>query len=125
MGRVRFSRRRSMATLLARHTDEVSDDGRRRLVRHGHLPEREIMTGIGPVGGSLPAGTRSHVGQGCGRIRFSSASGSKSAGRKAQYAIVKTLVPAYRASIWSFINTTISLIRGLAHGLISPSLRIG
>ena len=23
--------------------------GRRRLVRHGHLPEREIMTGIGPV----------------------------------------------------------------------------
>ena len=31
-----------------------------------------------PGGGSLPAGTRSHVGQGCGRIRFSSASGSKS-----------------------------------------------
>jgi hypothetical protein len=28
-----------------------------------------------PGGGSLPAGTRSHVGQGCGRIRFSSASG--------------------------------------------------
>ena len=26
-----------------RHADEVSDDGRRRLVRHGHLPEREIM----------------------------------------------------------------------------------
>jgi hypothetical protein len=23
--------------------------GRQRLVRHGHLPEREIMTGIGPV----------------------------------------------------------------------------
>src|ERR1700730_8155876 len=30
-----------------------------------------------PGGGSVPAGTRSHVGQGCGRIHFSSASGSK------------------------------------------------
>jgi putative transposase len=35
--------------LLERHADEVIDDGRRGLVRHGHLPEREIMTGIGPV----------------------------------------------------------------------------
>jgi hypothetical protein len=37
-----------VSSLLSRHADEVSDDGRRRLVRHGHLPEREIMTGIGP-----------------------------------------------------------------------------
>ena len=27
-----------VATLLERHVDEVTDDGRRRLVRHGHLP---------------------------------------------------------------------------------------
>ena len=26
-----------------------TDDGCRRVVRHGHLPERQIMTGIGPV----------------------------------------------------------------------------
>jgi hypothetical protein len=26
----------------------------KRLVRHGHLPEREIMTGIGPVGVRCP-----------------------------------------------------------------------
>jgi hypothetical protein len=31
----------------------LTDDGRRRLVRHGHLPEREIMTGIGCC--ALPA----------------------------------------------------------------------
>jgi putative transposase len=37
------------ATLLSRYADETTDDGRKRLVRHGHLPEREIMTGIGPV----------------------------------------------------------------------------
>jgi hypothetical protein len=39
-----------VAVLLASHADKLTDDGRQRLVRHGHLPEREIMTGIGPVG---------------------------------------------------------------------------
>ena len=29
-------------------------DGRARLVRHGHLPEREVMTGIGPVPVKVP-----------------------------------------------------------------------
>ena len=38
-----------LATLLAAHAREVTDDGRARLVRHGHLPEREVMTGIGPI----------------------------------------------------------------------------
>ena len=37
------------ATLLSRYADETTDDGRKRLARHGRLPEREIMTGIGPV----------------------------------------------------------------------------
>jgi hypothetical protein len=41
--------RAEVTTLLERRAEEVIDDGRRRLVRHGHLPEREIMTGIGPV----------------------------------------------------------------------------
>ena len=30
------------------------EDGRARLVRHGHLPEREVMTGIGPVPVKVP-----------------------------------------------------------------------
>ena len=38
-----------VAALLGCHADKLTDDGRQRLVRHGHLPEREIMTGIGPV----------------------------------------------------------------------------
>jgi putative transposase len=38
-----------VAALLSGHADEMTEDGRQRLVRHGHLPEREIMTGIGPV----------------------------------------------------------------------------
>ena len=38
-----------VAAWLSTHTDKLTDDGRRRLVRHGHMPEREVMTGIGPV----------------------------------------------------------------------------
>ena len=34
---------------LASHADQTDAAGRRRLVRHGHLPEREVQTGIGAV----------------------------------------------------------------------------
>jgi hypothetical protein len=51
---------------------QLTDHGWARLVRHGHLPEREIMTGIGPVAVRGP-GVRDRVGEGSGRIRFSSA----------------------------------------------------
>jgi hypothetical protein len=43
-----------VAILLSRYADETTDDGRKRLVRHGHLPEREIPIGIGPVGVRCP-----------------------------------------------------------------------
>ena len=61
-----------VGALLGRHADEVTDDGRQRLVRHGHLPERGIMTGIGAVAVRCPR-VRDRVGQGSERIRFSSA----------------------------------------------------
>jgi putative transposase len=38
-----------VAEALAAHSHLTTDDGRRRLVRHGHMPERTIQTGIGPV----------------------------------------------------------------------------
>ena len=34
---------------LTAHADQTDAAGRRRLVRHGHLPEREVQTGIGAV----------------------------------------------------------------------------
>ena len=43
-----------VAGFLGGHADKLTDDGHRRLVRHGHLPEREIMTGIGPVAVRCP-----------------------------------------------------------------------
>jgi putative transposase len=38
-----------VTAFFAAHADLTSEDGRQRLVRHGHLPERTIQTGIGPV----------------------------------------------------------------------------
>jgi putative transposase len=61
-----------VATLLSSHADKLTDGGHQRLVRHGHLPEREIMTGIGPVAVRCPR-VRDRGGEGSERIRFSSA----------------------------------------------------
>jgi transposase-like protein len=61
-----------VAALLESHADKRTADGRRRLVRHGHLPEREIMTGIGPVAVRCPR-VRDRVGQAAERLRFWSA----------------------------------------------------
>ena len=38
-----------VAEFLAKHSDLKTETGQQRVVRHGHLPERAIMTGIGPV----------------------------------------------------------------------------
>ena len=58
---------------LDRHADERLEDGRRRIVRHGHGPERTIQTGIGALDIRRPkirdraAGT-----EGADRVRFTS-----------------------------------------------------
>ncbi len=51
-------------------TDEV---GRRRIVRHGYLPEREIQTGIGPVAVRCPRVRDRGAGAAGAKIHFSSA----------------------------------------------------
>jgi hypothetical protein len=61
-----------VAALLSCHADKLTNDGRQRLVRHGHLPEREIVTGIGPVAVRCPR-VRDRVGEGSERIRFTTA----------------------------------------------------
>lgn len=61
-----------VAAFLAGHADRLTEDGRQRVVRHGHLPERAVMTGIGPVAVRAPR-VRDRVGRGEERIRFSSA----------------------------------------------------
>jgi putative transposase len=61
-----------VAGFLSDHTDKLTADGRARLVRHGHLPEREIVTGIGPVAVRCPR-VRDRAADGRERICFSSA----------------------------------------------------
>jgi hypothetical protein len=36
-----------LGVLLEAYAGDKTNDGRARLVRHGHLPEREVITGIG------------------------------------------------------------------------------
>jgi transposase-like protein len=58
-----------VADFLHRHADLKTEAGYRRLVRHGHLPEREIMTGIGPVAVRQPR-VRDREASAAERIRF-------------------------------------------------------
>ena len=58
-----------VADFLHRHGDLKTEAGRRRVVRHGHLPEREIMTGIGPVAVRQPR-IRDREASAGERIRF-------------------------------------------------------
>jgi transposase-like protein len=60
-----------VAEALATHAHLTTDAGRRRLVRHGHMPERTIQTGIGPVTVRQPR-VRDRGGSNAERIRFSS-----------------------------------------------------
>lgn len=61
-----------VAGFLAKHAECKTEDGRTRIVRHGHLPEREVMTGIGPVPVKQPrVRDRGATADDPGRIRFS------------------------------------------------------
>ena len=43
---------------LSAFEEEKLPDGRRRMVRNGHLPERQILTGIGAVDVRVPKGAQ-------------------------------------------------------------------
>ena len=55
---------------VAGHADERLEDGRARIVRHGHLPARDIQTGIGAVRVQQPR-VRDRGTDGSARIHFS------------------------------------------------------
>ena len=61
-----------VAGFLDKHAECKTEDGRARVVRHGHLPEREVMTGIGPISVRQPRVRDREAAAGDpGRIRFS------------------------------------------------------
>jgi len=57
---------------IAAHADLTDAEGRRRVVRHGYLPEREIQTGIGAVRVKAPRARDRDPGAPGGRIGFTS-----------------------------------------------------
>ena len=60
-----------VAEFLAKHANLKTQEGCQRVVRHGHLPEREIMTGIGPVAVRQPrVRDRGAAADDADRIRF-------------------------------------------------------
>ena len=62
-----------VAAFIAAHSHLSDGAGRRRVVRHGHLPEREIQTGIGPVAVRCPRVRDRGEASGGDKIRFTSA----------------------------------------------------
>ena len=62
-----------VSAFIEAHADLRADDGRRRVVRHGHLPEREIQTGIGAVPVRQPRVRDRGSAEDTTKIRFSSA----------------------------------------------------
>ena len=52
-----------------KHEERVDEDGRRLVVRNGYMPERELLTGIGPITVAQPRVDDRELEQEC---RFSS-----------------------------------------------------
>lgn len=61
-----------VAAFMVEHSQLLDDAGRQRLVRHGFLPEREIMTGIGTVPVQVPRVRDRGANEDGGKIRFRS-----------------------------------------------------
>jgi len=63
-----------VAAFLGKHAELKTAEGHRRVVRHGHLPEREVMTGIGPLAVRQPrVRDRGVAADDPGRVRFTPA----------------------------------------------------
>jgi transposase-like protein len=107
--------------LLGCHADKLTDDGRQRLVRHGHLPEREIMTGIGPVAVRCPR-VRDRVGEGSERIRFSSAILPPYARRSKSLEVLIPILYLKGVSTGDFEEALVALLGKDAGGLSASTI---
>ena len=110
-----------VAALLASHADKLTEDGRQRLVRHGHLPEREIMTGIGPVAVRCPR-VRDRVDEGSARIRFSSAILPPYARRSKSLEVLIPILYLKGVSTGAFDEALIALLGKDAGGLSASTI---
>ena len=110
-----------VATLLSCHADKLTDDGRQRLVRHGHLPERAIMTGIGPVAVRCPR-VRDRAADGGERIRFLSAILPPYARRSKSLEVLIPILYLKGVSSGDFEEALIALLGKDAGGLSASTI---
>jgi putative transposase len=110
-----------VSSLLSCHADRLTDDGRRRLVRHGHLPEREIMTGIGSIAVRCPR-VRDRGGEGSERIRFSSAILPRYARRSKSLEVLIPILYLKGISTGDFEDALIALLGRDASGLSASTI---
>jgi transposase-like protein len=110
-----------VAALLSYHADKLTDDGRQRLVRHGHLPEREIVTGIGPVAVRCPR-VRDRAGEGSERIRFSSAILPPYARRSKSLEVLIPILYLKGVSTGDFEEALVALLGKDAGGLSASTI---
>jgi putative transposase len=90
-------------------------------VRHGHLPEREIMTGIGPVAVRCPR-VRDRIGEGSERIHFSSAILPPYARRSKSLEVLIPILYLKGVSTGDFEEALIALLGKDAGGLSATTI---
>ncbi|HUF44386.1 MAG TPA: IS256 family transposase [Aestuariivirgaceae bacterium] len=110
-----------VAAFLDGHAGARTEDGRRRVVRHGHLPEREIMTGIGPLAVRAPR-VRDRAGQGGARIRFTSAILPPYARRSKSLEVLLPVLYLKGVSTGDFAEALSALLGADAGGLSASSI---
>jgi len=110
-----------VAALLSVHAGELTADGRQRLVRHGFLPEREIMTGIGSVAVRCPR-VRDRVSLGSQRIRFSSAILPPYARRSKSLEVLLPILYLKGISTGQFEEALVALLGKDAGGLSASTI---
>src|SRR5437868_10570594 len=110
-----------VAAFLSGHANKHTEDGRQRLVRHGHRPERAIMTGLGPVAVRAPR-IRDRIGAGASRIRFTSAILPPYARRSKSLAVLIPILYLRGISSGDFEDALSALLGPDAGGLSASSI---
>jgi transposase-like protein len=110
-----------VAEFLAKHAALKTETGQRRVVRHGHLPEREIMTGIGPVAVRQPR-VRDRVFGDDERIRYSPAIVPRYARRSKSLEVLIPILYLKGISTGDFEEVLAALVGKDAPGLSASTI---
>jgi len=110
-----------VAEFLAKHAGLKTETGHQRVVRHGHLPEREIMTGVCPVAVRQPRVRDRAFGDG-ERIRYSPAIVPRYARRSKSLEVLIPILYLKGISTGDFEEVLAALVGKDAPGLSASTI---